>query len=138
MRTQVDNRDPILIPSLPACRNLHAVRLKWRFGLVAIIAAAVIGGFMPHGVLSAGENAATEMVQIAEAPVSVPASCMDVTCGKGTPAAPAPAPVLALAAVLMAMAVAAAVAGTIRHQRARGGVLPAGATDPLFHPPKFS
>jgi hypothetical protein len=112
--------------------------MKWRFGFVAIIAAAVIGGLMPHGVHSAGENAATEMVQIAEAPVTVPPSCLDVSCGKGTPAAPAPVLVLAFATVLTAMAVVAVVAGTIRRQRARDGALPAGSTVPLFRPPKFS
>ncbi len=35
------------------------MRMKWRFGLLAIIAAAVVGGFMPHGVL-AGAGAARD------------------------------------------------------------------------------
>ncbi len=30
--------------------------MRWRIGLVAVIAAAVVGGFVPHGVLSAAET----------------------------------------------------------------------------------
>ena len=71
------------------------MRLRWRFGLVAIVAAAVVGGFMPHGVLSGAETTATEMVQIAQSPASMPLNCMDVTCGKGSPAPAAPTPTVA-------------------------------------------
>ncbi len=113
------------------------MRTRWRFGLVAIIAAAVVGGFMPHGVLSA-ESTATQMMQIAESPVSTPVLCMDAICGKGSPAPAAPAPALALATVLAGIAVAAAVVSTIRRQRSQAVLLPAGARDPLFHPPQFS
>ena len=114
------------------------MRMKWRFGLVAIIAAAVVGGFMPHGVLSAAESSGAEMVQLAEAPVAMPLICMDVTCGKGTPASSAPAPAIALAAVLAGIAVAAVAAAIIRRRRALVVALPAGSRDPLFHPPQFS
>ncbi len=114
------------------------MRMKWRFGLVAIIAVAVVGGFVPHGVLSGAEGTATQMVQIAETPVSTPVPCMDATCGKGSPAPAAPAPAVALAAVLAGVAAAAAVVSTMRRRRARAVLLPAGARDPLFHPPQFS
>ena len=112
--------------------------MRWRFGLVAIIAAAVVGGFMPHGVVSGAETAATEMVQIAESPVSVPMSCMDATCGKGSPAPAAPSPGVALVAVVGGLAVVAG--GRRRHPASRRqvAVLPAGSRDPLFHPPQFS
>jgi hypothetical protein len=114
------------------------MRMKWRFGLVAVIA-AVVGGFMPHGVLSASQSTATEMVQLAEAPVSsMPLSCMDATCGKGTPASSTPAPAVALAAVLGGLAVAAVAASSIRRRRALVVALPEGSRDPLFHPPRFS
>ncbi len=72
------------------------MRMRWRFGLVAIIAAAVVAGFTPHGVLSAAESSGAEMVSLAEAPVAMPLMCMDVTCGKGTPAMSAPTPAVAL------------------------------------------
>ncbi len=119
-------------------RSLMAMRMKWRFGLVAIVAAAVLGGFMPHGVLSQAQSTATEMVQLAQAPVSAPLSCLDVTCGKGTPAPAAPAPAVALAAALTGIAIAAAAASLIRRRRALVVALPAGTRDPLFHPPQFS
>lgn len=123
---------------LTVSRSMFTMRMKWRFGLVAIIAAAVVGGFMPHGVLSGAESTATQMVQIAESPVSTPVLCMDATCGKGSPAPAAPAPAVALAAVLAGIAIAAAVVSTIRRQRSKAVLLPAAARDPLFHPPQFS
>ena len=64
---------------------------RWRIGLAAIVAAVVIGGFVPHGALSAA-GPVTQVVQIVEAPVSVPVSCVDATCGKGSPAPAAPTP----------------------------------------------
>ena len=124
--------------ALSVSRSVVTMRMKWRFGLVAIIAAAVVGGFMPHGVLSAAESSGADMVQLAEAPVAMPLLCMDVTCGKGTPALSAPAPAVALAAVMAAIAVAAVAASVIRRRRALVVALPAGARDPLFHPPRFS
>ena len=121
--------------------SVVTMRMKWRFGLMAIIAAAVVGGFMPHGVLSAAESAGADMVQLAEAPVApaaMPLMCMDVTCGKGTPALSAPAPAVALAAVMAGIAVAVVVASVIRRRRALVVALPVGARDPLYHPPQFS
>ena len=114
------------------------MRMKWRFGLLAIIAAAVIGGFMPHGVLAGARADAPEMVQIAEAPVALPLQCVDATCGKGSPAPAAPTPTVALAAVLSALAVVAALGAAIRRRRTQTASLPAGTRDPLFHPPRFS
>jgi hypothetical protein len=112
--------------------------MKWHLGLVAIIAAAVLGGFMPHGVLSATQSTASEMVQLAETPLAMPLNCMDVTCGKGTPASTTPAPVVALAAVLTGLAVTALATSSIRRRRALAAALPAGTRDPLFRPPQFS
>jgi len=126
------------MPGLSETLSLHAMRMKWRFGLLAIIAAAVVGGFMPHGVLAGAGADATEMVQIAEAPVAVPLHCLDATCGKGSPAPAAPTPTVALAAVLSALAAVAALGATIRRHRTQTASLPAGARDPLFHPPQFS
>ena len=112
--------------------------LRWRIGLVAIIAAAVVGGFVPHDVVSSADTTATEMVQIAQSPVSLPFTCMDVTCGRGNPAPAAPTPTVALAAVLAGIAVAAGAIAVIRRDRRRVEALPAGPRDPLFHPPQFS
>ena len=114
------------------------MRVRWRFGLVAIIAAAVVGGFMPHGVVSGAETTATEMVQVAQSPLSMPLNCMDVTCGKGSPTPAAPTPTVALAAVLGGIVVAAGAIGNHPATPSPGEALPAGSRDPLFHPPQFS
>ena len=113
--------------------------LRWRIGLVAIIAAAVVGGFMPHGVLSAAGTSATQVVQVAESRCPVPLNCVDATCGKGSPAPAAPSPGVALVAVVAASwPPRLAVAGSPPPAPAQLLALPAGARDPLFHPPQFS
>lgn len=112
--------------------------LRWRIGLVAVVAAAVFGGFMPHGVLAGAATGTTELVQVAESPLSAPVGCLDVTCGKGNVAPSAPAPGVALAAVLGAAALAAVAGARIRRRRVQIAALPTGERDPLFHPPQFS
>lgn len=111
---------------------------RWRVALAAIIAAAVVGGFLPHGVLSAAQRATTEMVQAAEAPLVPLPTCLDATCGKGSPAAPSPAPLIALTGVLSGLAIALIAAARLRRNRAHVVPLPAGAPNPLFRPPQFS
>ena len=104
----------------------------------AVIAAVIVGGFLPHGALSDAQSAAKEMVQAAEAPLTAPSTCVDATCGKGSPAASAPTPTVALAGVLSGLALAAIAAARLRRHQARAEPLPAGAPDPLFRPPQFS
>ncbi len=105
---------------------------------MAIIAAAVVGGFMPHGVLVAADSSATQVARVAEVPLSGPVNCLDATCGKGSPAPAAPSPGVALVAVVAGIVAAAAAIAGARRRRGRGAPLPAGARDPLFHPPRFS
>ena len=112
--------------------------LRWRVGLVAVIAAAIVGGFMPHSVVSATESSAAAVVRVAESPLSFPGQCADATCGKGSPAPATPSPGLVLAVVAAGAAVAVRAAASIRRRRGQAAVLPAGSTDPLFHPPQFS
>jgi hypothetical protein len=112
--------------------------LRWRIGLVAIVAAAVVGGFLPHGVLSTAGSSVTQVVRAVEVPFSGPVTCLDATCGKGSPAPAAPSPGVALVAVVAGMAVAAAAAARVRRRRGQVLPLPAGALDRLFHPPQFS
>ena len=107
-------------------------------GLLALMAAAVVSGFVPHAALSAAESTGAQMVQLAESPVATPSACTDVTCGKGTPAAAAPSPAVALAVVLGGLAAAAIAASLVRRRRAHVTPLPAGARDPLFRPPQSS
>ncbi len=112
--------------------------LRWRIGLVAIIAAAVLGGFLPHGALSSAGNSAAEAVHLAETPLSAPLHCLDATCGKGSPAPAAPSPGVALVAMAAGLVAIAAGTASIRRRHRHAAVLPAGSRDPLFHPPQFS
>jgi hypothetical protein len=108
-----------------------------RLLLVAVLAAALVAGFVPHGVLSAGSGRAAEVVRTVEAPLDG-LHCFDATCGKGTPTAPTPVPGVVLAAVLGGMVTALAVSASARRRRLHAAPLPAGVTDPFFHPPKSS
>jgi hypothetical protein len=112
--------------------------LRWRIGLVAVIAAAIVGGFLPHGVLSAADTSATQVVRVVEGPVSVPVNCADATCGKGSPAPAAPSPGLVLMAVVAGALGLAAAAAFIRRRQGQVVALPAGTRDRPFHPPQFS
>jgi hypothetical protein len=111
---------------------------RWRIGLAAIVAAVVIGGFVPHAVVAGAGGALTQVAQVAETPVSVPVGCVDATCGKGSPAPAAPTPGVALAAVVGGMVTAAAAVALVRRRRVRLLALPVGTRDTLFHPPQFS
>ena len=111
---------------------------RWRVALAAVVAAAIVGGILPHGVATAARSTTTVVAQAVEAPFGAIPNCLDATCGKGSPAAPAPAPAVALACVLSGLALAAIAAARLRRHRARTAPLPAGAPDPLFHPPQFS
>jgi hypothetical protein len=112
--------------------------IRWRIGLVVVIAAAVVGGFLPHGVVSGTDTSATQVVRAVEAPWSGSVNCADATCGKGNTAPAAPSPGLALVAVVAGALGVAAAAACMRRRHGRQMVLPVGARDPLFHPPQFS
>jgi hypothetical protein len=109
-----------------------------RLLLVAVLAAALVAGFVPHGVLSAGSGPAAEIVRTVEVPLDGPLHCFDATCGKGAPTAPTPVPGIVLVGVLGGVATALAVSASARRRRLRGIPLPVGVTDPFFHPPKSS
>ena len=73
--------------------------IRWRIGLAAIIAVAIVGGFVPHGVLSVADTSAPRWRGV-EAPLSGSVNCADATCGKGNTAPAAPSPGIALVAVV--------------------------------------
>jgi hypothetical protein len=123
---------------LSGTRNLGGMSMRWRIGLVAIIAAAVVGGFLPHGALSVVDTSATQVVRAFEAPLSGSANCADATCGKGNTAPAAPSPGIALVGVVAGFMGVAAAAAILRRRRGQLLALPVGARDPLFHPPQFS
>jgi hypothetical protein len=124
--------------ALTATNNVLGMSMRWRIGLVALIAAAIVGGIMPHGALSVADSTATQVARVAEVPLTGPAHCLDATCGKGSPAPAAPSSGVALVGVVAGLVAAAAAAASIRRRRGRAFALPAGERDPLFHPPQFS
>lgn len=111
--------------------------MRWRLGLVAVVAMAVLGGLVPHAVVAGAVNSTVSMVQAIEAPISG-TSCSDATCGKGSPTPASPSPAGAMAVVLGGLAVVAAGATLMRRHIGRATPLPAGKRDPLYHPPQFS
>ncbi len=119
-------------------RNVGGMSIRWRIGLVAIIAATIVGGFLPHGALSVTDASATQVVRALEAPLSGSVICADATCGKGNTAPAAPSPGVALVAVVAGVLGVAAAAACVRRRRGQHLALPVGIRDPLFHPPQFS
>jgi hypothetical protein len=111
---------------------------RWRIGLAGMVAAVVLVGFVPHTAVSAAEKPVAEVAQLAETPVSVPVSCVDATCGKGSPVPAAPVPVVALVAIVGGLMTAAAATVLIRRRRGMALALPTGTRDTPFHPPQFS
>jgi hypothetical protein len=112
--------------------------IRWRIGLAAIIAVAVVGGFVPHAVFSVADASATQVAQAVEAPLAGSVTCADATCGKGNTAPSVPSPGVALVAVVAGVLSLAAAAACIRRRRGQLLALPVGARDPLYHPPQFS
>jgi hypothetical protein len=111
---------------------------RWRWSLVVLIAATVLGGFMPRALLTdAIVPVRSAFTLVEEAPIA-PSGCLDATCGKG---APAPAtPSLTLVAVAVAAAIAAALVAVSWHRRRRSlayALLP-GSPSTLLRPPQYS
>lgn len=117
---------------------MFSVRTRLGIALAAIVAVAVLGGLVPHSVTSGVAAMARPAVATLEVPLSVPESCADAVCGKGSPVPAAPAPAVALIAVVGAAVVAALAVMTLRHRRTHTSPLPAGVVTGLFRPPQFS
>jgi ABC-type Fe3+ transport system permease subunit len=113
--------------------------LKWRWCLVVVLAATVLGGFMPRALLTDSRAPVTNAAFLVEELPMAPSGCADATCGKGAPAPATPTILLAAAAAVTAAAMGLALAGrTNRRLRARAATLPSGNALRRFHPPQFS
>jgi len=102
-----------------------------------IVAAAVLGSFLPGALLGA-QTPVRSVPSLAADPPLAPNGCFIASCGKGSPAPATPTLTLAVAVALSAAAIALA-AGARRIRRTRLNVsLPRGMALTLFHPPQFS
>jgi hypothetical protein len=115
---------------------------RWRWCFVAVMAATVLGGFMPRALLSGGSapaaSAAPTVALLAEEPPVAPSGCLDASCGKSAPTPAIPSlTVAALAAVASGVLAYAAIRLTKR-LRLSAEALPRGTALILFRPPQFS
>jgi hypothetical protein len=109
---------------------------RWRWSLVVIIAAAVLGSFLPGAVSARPPERAGASLTASEQPLALIA-CFVASCNKGTPAPAAPALIVAALATLAATGALASGARRIRRTRL-AVALPRGTMLTLFHPPQFS
>jgi hypothetical protein len=111
---------------------------RWRWCLVVVLVATVLGGFMPRALLTGTFTASGLTALSTQGAPTFPSGCTGDDCGRSAPVAPAP--VLTIAAVVaMAGLVVGAVAGrTTRRIRSLVHALPRGAAVVLFRPPQFS
>jgi hypothetical protein len=112
--------------------------LRWRWSFVVVLAAIVLGGFMPQALLSKPflpVSPAAMALQGAPTPAS---GCIGVSCNKGSPAAPTPALTIAALAAVTGVVVQAVAGRGSRRLRSFVRSLPRGTALSLFRPPQFS
>jgi hypothetical protein len=112
--------------------------LRWRWSLVVVLAAIVLGGFMPQALLSKPFLPVSPAAMALQGSPTPATGCIGTSCNKGSPAAPTPTlSIAALAAVTGAVVQAIAGRGS-RRIRSVVRSLPRGNLLPLFRPPQFS
>jgi hypothetical protein len=112
--------------------------LRWRWSLVVVLAAIVLGGFMPQALLSKPflpVGPAAMALQDAPTP---PSGCTGVSCNKGAPAAPTPTLTIVALAALAGVVIMAVGGGASRRIRSLVRTLPRGTIPFLFRPPQYS
>ena len=131
----------ILMARLCSARNAVIMSTRWRIGLAAIIAAAIVGGFVPHGALvrhrrhighgDPGHPAGTDRRGLR---CQGRSTCADATCGKGNTAPAAPSPGIALVAVVARPGRGRAAAACVRRRRAQHVCPPGRSARPAVPP----
>jgi hypothetical protein len=112
--------------------------LRWRWSLVVILAAVVLGSLLPQTFLKGSLSTATMAAVAPTGPPTFPSGCAGASCSRSTPI-PA-APVLAIAGMAAAATLVLGAAAGYRSRRIRSQrvTLPRGIVSALFHPPRFS
>jgi hypothetical protein len=113
------------------------MKLRWRWSLVAILAAMVFAGFMPQALLAGSHTPASMAVVSTAGPPTFPSGCGGASCGRSSPAAPTPTLTIAALAATVGVIAAAALRSSRRGQ-SRSHSLPRGVITTLFRPPQFA
>jgi hypothetical protein len=112
--------------------------LRWRWSLVVVLAAMVLGGFMPQALLSQPFLPVSPAAMAIQDASTVPSGCTGVSCNKGAPAAPTPALTIGALAAMTAAVVGAVGSRAFRRICSLVRTLPRGTIPFLFRPPQFS
>ena len=112
--------------------------LRWRLSLVVVLAAIVLGGFMPQALLSKPFLPVSPAAMAIAGEPTPPSGCTGVSCNKGSPAAPTPTLTIAALAALTGVLVSPSAARIWRRLRSLVRSLPRGTVPFLFRPPQFS
>src|SRR5271156_5496572 len=108
---------------------------QWRWSLLGLLVAVVIGGLMPNALLKGPVTrvgtAIDSTIGTTVTPMSVigpsfPAACVDAACGKGAPAPSAPTLTVVAAAAMVGILALAATGRRSRRLRAVAATLPRG------------
>jgi len=117
---------------------IGAMSRPWRWCLVVVLAATVLGGFMPQALLAGSHPPASMTALLVEGPPTFPSGCSGANCGRSAPVAPVPVLTVASLVAIAGLAVSATAGRTSRRIRSLVHALPRGTTMVLFRPPQFS
>jgi hypothetical protein len=112
--------------------------VRWRLSLVVVLAAVVLGGFMPQALLSKPFLPVSPTALATEGTPTAPSGCTGVSCNKGSPGAPTPSLTIAALAAMTGVVLQAAGGRASRRIRSLVRSLPRGTVPFLFRPPQFS
>jgi hypothetical protein len=115
-----------------------AMSLRWRLSLVVVLAAIVLGGFMPQALLGKPFLPVSPAAMALQGEPTAPSSCTGVSCNKGSPGAPTPTLTIAALAAMTGVLVQASGGRIWRRLRSLVHSLPRGTVPSLFRPPQFS
>jgi ABC-type Fe3+ transport system permease subunit len=114
------------------------MKLRWRWSLVVVLAAMVLGGFIPQALLAWSHTPASMTVISSAGPPTFPSGCAGASCDKGSPAAPTPSLIIAALAATVGVIVSLVAGRGYRRARSGAHALPRGSFAVLFRPPQFS